>query len=47
MTDERLLAQIDGRWLADDLVDPDMYAQGVDDGWTDVELYRLIPVSIR
>ena len=32
----------DERWLADDLVDPDVYAKGVDDGWTDIELYRLI-----
>ena len=30
------------RWLADDLVDPDVYAKGVDEGWTDIELYRLI-----
>ena len=30
------------RWLADDLVDPDVYATGVDEGWTDIELYRLI-----
>ena len=30
------------RWLADDLVDPDVYAKGVDEGWTDTELYRLI-----
>ena len=42
MTDERLLARIDGRWLADDMVDLDVYAKGVDDGWNDVELYRLI-----
>ena len=32
----------DGRWLGDDLIDPDIYANGVDDGWTDIELYRLI-----
>ena len=32
----------DERWLADDLVDPDVYAKGVDEGWTDIELYRLI-----
>ena len=30
------------RWLADDLVDPDVYANGVDEGWTDIELYRLV-----
>ena len=30
------------RWLADDLVDPDVYAKGVDEGWTVIELYRLI-----
>ena len=30
------------RWLADDLVGPDVYAKGVDEGWTDIELYRLI-----
>ena len=30
------------RWLADHLVDPDVYAKGVDEGWTDIELYRLI-----
>ena len=42
MTHERLLARAKGRSLADDLVDPDIYAKGVDDGWNDVELYRLI-----
>ena len=42
MTRERLLARVEGRRLADDLVDPDIYAKGVDDGWNDVELYRLI-----
>ena len=42
MTDERLLARVDGRWLADSMVNPDIYAKGVDDGWNDVELYRLI-----
>ena len=42
VTDERVLAHIKGRWLADDMVDPDTYAKGVDDGWNNVELYRLI-----
>lgn len=42
MTDERSPVRTDGRWLADDMVDPDVYATGVDDGWNDVELYRLI-----
>ena len=42
MTSERLLAGIKGRWLADHLVDPDTYARGVDEGWNDTELYRLI-----
>ena len=32
----------DEGWLVDDLVDPDVYAKGVDEGWTDIELYRLI-----
>lgn len=32
----------DEPWLADDLVDPDVYAKGVDECWTDIELYRLI-----
>ena len=47
MTDERVLARIDGRWLADNMVDPDVYATGVDDGWNDVELYRLIVRQIQ
>ena len=42
VTGERVLAHVKGRWLADDMVDPDTYAKGVDDGWNDVELYRLI-----
>ena len=42
MTSDRMLAGVEGRWLSDDLVDPNVYAKGVDDGWNDVELYRLI-----
>ena len=32
----------EGRSLADGLVNPDLYAEGVENGWTDIELYRLI-----
>ena len=42
MTSKRVLAGFEGRWLGNDLVDPNVYAIGVDDGWNDVELYRLI-----
>ena len=42
ITGERVLAHVNGRWLADDMVDPDTYAKGVEEGWNDVELYRLI-----
>ena len=42
VTGERVLAHVNGRWLADDMVDPDTYAKGVDEGWNDTELYRLI-----
>ena len=31
-----------GRRLADEWLDPDIYASGVDEGWPDIELYRLI-----
>lgn len=47
MTADRALARVDGRWLRDDLVDPDVYAKGVDDGWNDTELYRLIVRQIQ
>ena len=42
MTGDRALEGVEGRWLGDDLVYPNVYAKGVDDGWNDVELYRLI-----
>ena len=42
VTGERVLAHVSGRWLADDMIDPDTYAKGVEEGWNNVELYRLI-----
>ena len=32
----------DGRTLRDDFVNADLYVQGVQEGWNDVELYRML-----
>ena len=32
----------DGRTLRDDFVNSDLYIQGVNEGWTEVELYRML-----
>lgn len=36
----------DGRTLRDDFVNPDLY-QGVEEGWNDVELYRMLVRQIQ
>ena len=46
MTTERILAGVDGRWLGDDLVDPDMYSvTGCSIGfrqWNGTEMDRAV-----
>ena len=37
-----MLAHVRDRWLADDIINPDTYAKGVEQGWNNIKLYRLI-----